>query len=151
MAYTAMRQSRNKRMPAKNDDLHGNVPDSAEVALLLIDVINDLEFEGSQPLIEQVMAIAENIAALKRHARQAGIPVIYVNDNFGKWQSDRARSIGASCASVLIDSASSSPTCSATPKSASTKIYATSKPMSKGRTVALRRHNDCLHWLFWDE
>ena len=51
-------------MPAKNDDLHGNVPDNAEAALLLIDVINDLEFPGSEPLIEQVMAIAENIAAL---------------------------------------------------------------------------------------
>ena len=75
-------------MPAKNDDLHGNVPDHAEVALLLIDVINDLEFPGSQLLTEQVMVIAENIAALKRHAQQAGIPVIYVNDNFGKWQSD---------------------------------------------------------------
>ena len=30
----------------------------------------------------------KNIAALKAAARQAGIPVIYVNDNFGKWQSD---------------------------------------------------------------
>ena len=75
-------------MPAKNDDLHGNVPDNAEAALLLIDVINDLEFPGSEPWIEQVMPIAANIAALKRHARQASIPVIYVNDNFGKWRSD---------------------------------------------------------------
>ena len=80
-------------MPAKNDDLHGNVPDNAEAALLLIDVINDLEFPGSEPLIEQVMPIAENIAALKRHARQAGIPVIYVNDNFGKWRSDFSKLI----------------------------------------------------------
>jgi nicotinamidase-related amidase len=80
-------------MPAKNHNLHGNVPDNADVALLLIDVINDLEFEGSQPLTEQVMAIAENIAALKRSARQAGIPVIYVNDNFGKWQSDFSKLI----------------------------------------------------------
>jgi hypothetical protein len=47
-------------MPAKNDDLHGNVSDRAEVALLLIDVIDDLEFEGSQPLTEQVRVIAEN-------------------------------------------------------------------------------------------
>jgi nicotinamidase-related amidase len=69
------------------------VPDNAEVALLLIDVINDLEFPGSEPLVEQVMAIAENIAALKRHARQAGIPVVYVNDNFGKWQSDFSKLI----------------------------------------------------------
>jgi nicotinamidase-related amidase len=75
-------------MPAKNNDLHGNVPDQAEVALLLIDVINDLEFPGSEPLIDQVMPIAQHIAALKRRARQAGIPVIYVNDNFGKWRSD---------------------------------------------------------------
>jgi len=80
-------------MPAKNNDLHGNVPDRAEVALLLIDVINDLEFPGSEALTEQVMAIAENIAALKRHARQAGIPVIYVNDNFGKWRSDFSKLI----------------------------------------------------------
>jgi nicotinamidase-related amidase len=75
-------------MPAKNDDLHGNVPDKSEVALLLIDVINDLEFEGSQPLTQQAMTIAKNIAALTRRAREAGIPVVYVNDNFGKWQSD---------------------------------------------------------------
>jgi hypothetical protein len=52
-------------MPAKNIDLHGNVPDRADIALLLIDVINDLEFPGSEPLIEQVMPIAQNIAALK--------------------------------------------------------------------------------------
>ncbi|HEU5101944.1 MAG TPA: isochorismatase family cysteine hydrolase, partial [Roseiflexaceae bacterium] len=75
-------------MPAKNHDLHGHVPDKAEVALILIDVINDLEFEGSEPLVEQVVQIANNIATLKRRARQAGIPVVYVNDNFGRWQSD---------------------------------------------------------------
>jgi nicotinamidase-related amidase len=75
-------------MPAKNHDLHGNVPDRADTALLLIDVINDLEFEGSESLVEQAMGIAEHIAALKQHAQQAGIPVIYVNDNFGRWQSD---------------------------------------------------------------
>jgi hypothetical protein len=49
MACTGTRRWRNKRMPAKNDDLHGNVPDRAEVALPLIDVINDLEFQGSEP------------------------------------------------------------------------------------------------------
>jgi nicotinamidase-related amidase len=80
-------------MPAKNNDLHGNVPDRAEVVLLLIDVINDLEFPGSELLTEQVMAIAENIAILKRRAGQAGIPVIYVNDNFGRWRSDFSKLI----------------------------------------------------------
>jgi nicotinamidase-related amidase len=75
-------------VPAKNDDLHGNVPDTCDVALLLIDVINDLEFEGGEALLAQALPAAERIAALERQARAAGVPVIYVNDNFGKWQSD---------------------------------------------------------------
>jgi nicotinamidase-related amidase len=75
-------------VPAKNDDLHGNVPDTCDVALLLIDVVNDLEFEGGEALLAQALPAAERIAALKRRARAAGVPVIYVNDNFGKWQSD---------------------------------------------------------------
>ena len=75
-------------MPAKNDDLHGNVPDSAAVALLLIDVINDLEFEGAEALARHALPMAERLAALKREAKRLGIPVVYVNDNYGRWQSD---------------------------------------------------------------
>jgi nicotinamidase-related amidase len=75
-------------MPAKNDDLHGNVPDTAAAALILIDVINDLEFEGGERLLEHALPMAERIAALKRRARRAGIPTIYANDNYGRWQSD---------------------------------------------------------------
>lgn len=75
-------------MPAKNEDLHGNVPDKAAVALLLIDVINDLEFESGKELLKYAMPMAEKIAALKSRARAAGIPTVYVNDNFGRWQSD---------------------------------------------------------------
>jgi nicotinamidase-related amidase len=75
-------------MPAKNEDLHGNVPDTAVVALLLIDVINDLEFESGRDLLKHALPMARRIAALKRRAKEAGIPAIYVNDNFGRWQSD---------------------------------------------------------------
>jgi len=75
-------------MPAKNEDLHGNVPDNAAVALLLIDVINDLEFVGGEELLRHALPAAERIAALKKRAKRTGIPVIYVNDNFSKWQSD---------------------------------------------------------------
>src|SRR5438128_10298789 len=75
-------------MPAQNEDLHGNVPDKASVALLLIDVINGLEFDSGRQLLEPALPMAKNIAALKQQAQQAGIPVIYVNDNFGRWQSD---------------------------------------------------------------
>ena len=75
-------------MPARNQDLHGSAPDQSPVALLLIDVINDLEFEGGEALMEQAAPMAEAIAALKKRAKEAGIPVIYSNDNYGRWQSN---------------------------------------------------------------
>jgi nicotinamidase-related amidase len=75
-------------MPEKNPDLHGNVPESSPAALLLIDVINDLDFPGSEKLVEQAVPMAHRIADLKRRAKQSGIPAIYVNDNFGRWKSD---------------------------------------------------------------
>ena len=75
-------------MPALNEDLHGNVPDKAEVALLLIDMINDLEFPEGDQLLRHSLPMADRIAALKKRALKARVPVIYVNDNFGRWRSD---------------------------------------------------------------
>jgi nicotinamidase-related amidase len=72
----------------RNPDLHGNAPDKSPVALLLIDVINDLDFETGPQLREHALPMARNIARLKQRARAAGIPSIYVNDNFGRWQSN---------------------------------------------------------------
>lgn len=57
-------------------------------ALLLIDVINDLAFKGSEVLVAQAEPMAVRLAALKRRAIAAGMPAIYVNDNFGRWRSD---------------------------------------------------------------
>jgi nicotinamidase-related amidase len=74
--------------PAKNPDLHGNVPENSPVALLLIDVINDMAFEGADALVRQAVPMARRIAALKQRARAANIPTVYVNDNFGRWRSD---------------------------------------------------------------
>jgi nicotinamidase-related amidase len=75
-------------MPARNPDLHGNAPDKADVALLLIDVINDLEFEDGAALLPPALAMADRLGPLKRRARSAGVPAVYVNDNFGRWRSD---------------------------------------------------------------
>ena len=75
-------------MPAKNEDLHGNVPDTSPVVLLLIDVINDMEFDTGPELLRHALPMARRLAAFKRRAREAGIAAIYVNDNFGRWQSD---------------------------------------------------------------
>jgi nicotinamidase-related amidase len=75
-------------MPIRSENLHGNVPDSSGAALLLIDVINDFEFDDGDKLLRHALPVGQNIARLKQHATRAGIPTIYVNDNFGKWRSD---------------------------------------------------------------
>jgi len=75
-------------IPSSNPDLRGNVPENSPVALLLIDVINDLEFEGADELAANAVPMAHRIADLKCRAKLAGIPAIYANDNFGRWQSD---------------------------------------------------------------
>ncbi|HEY8559927.1 MAG TPA: isochorismatase family cysteine hydrolase [Pyrinomonadaceae bacterium] len=72
----------------KNEDLHGNAPDKSEVVLLIIDMISDFEFGSGDKLLPFAEEIAKNIAALKKKAEKAGVAVVYVNDNFGKWRSD---------------------------------------------------------------
>jgi nicotinamidase-related amidase len=61
---------------------------AAETALLLIDVVNDLEFSGGEELLRYALPMAESLAKLKRRAKACGVPVIYANDNFGRWRSD---------------------------------------------------------------
>ena len=78
-------------MSTKNDDLHGSAPDKSETALLIIDVINDLDFPEADQLMRYAPAMARRIMKLKERARKARIPVVYVNDNFGRWRSDLQR------------------------------------------------------------
>jgi len=75
-------------MPRASHDLHGSAPDKSETALLLIDVINDFDFPEGEQLLQLALQVGKNIAALKQRTKAAGIPTIYVNDNFGRWRSD---------------------------------------------------------------
>ncbi len=65
----------------------------AGTALLLIDVINDLAFDGSDAIVAQAESMAGPLARLKRRAAAAGVPAIYINDNFGQWRSDFRRTV----------------------------------------------------------
>jgi len=56
---------------SKNEDLYGNAPDKSKVALLLIDVINDFEFEDGDKLLENAMPMAKNLVRFKRQAKKA--------------------------------------------------------------------------------
>jgi nicotinamidase-related amidase len=69
-------------------DLHGSAPDKSGATLLLIDVVNDFDFEEGEELLRLALPVGRNIAELKKRAKAEGIPIIYVNDNFGRWQSD---------------------------------------------------------------
>lgn len=75
-------------MSPRSEDLHGSAPDKSGAALLLIDVINDFDFPEGEQLLKLALPVAKNIARLKQRAKAAGIPAIYVNDNFGRWRSD---------------------------------------------------------------
>ena len=75
-------------MPVRNSDLHGSAPDKSKTALLIVDVINDLDFPEANQLMRFAPAMARKIAKLKARAKCAGVPVLYVNDNFGRWRSD---------------------------------------------------------------
>ena len=74
--------------PAKHPDLHGNVPDQCPVALLIVDVVNALRFEGSEAFARRATVAGRRIRDLKRRVKSEGIPTIYVNDNAGRWRSD---------------------------------------------------------------
>lgn len=80
-------------MPEKNADLHGSAPHKHKFALLLIDVINDFDFPEADQLLKHARPMAQILLRLKRRAQNAGVPVIYVNDNFGQWKSDFRRTV----------------------------------------------------------
>ncbi len=75
-------------MTSSNNNGLDDASKKAQTALLLIDVINDLNFDGGENLLTHALPMANNLSVLKRRAKAAGVPAIYVNDNFGRWRSD---------------------------------------------------------------
>jgi nicotinamidase-related amidase len=57
-------------------------------ALILIDVINDFDFPRAERLLRYALPASRKIATLKGRAKRSRVPVIYANDNFGRWRSD---------------------------------------------------------------
>jgi nicotinamidase-related amidase len=60
-------------------------------ALLIMDMITELDFPGTGRMLDDVNEVADVILRLRDEADAARIPVIYVNDNFGEWHSERSR------------------------------------------------------------
>jgi len=51
-------------------------------------MINEFSFDGADRVMPAVEQAARHIASLKQRMKEARLPVLYVNDNFGRWQSD---------------------------------------------------------------
>jgi nicotinamidase-related amidase len=68
----------------------------ARTALLIVDVINLFDFPRGAALARRALPSARNIQRLRDRAHATGVPVIYVNDNWGRWRSD-FRAIVADC------------------------------------------------------
>ena len=50
-------------MPVRNSDLHGSAPDKSETALLIVDVINDLDFPEANQLLHPAEAMARRLVS----------------------------------------------------------------------------------------
>ncbi len=66
---------------------------TVSTGLLLIDVVNPLDFPEAEALAPRALAAACVIRNLRQEADRLGVPVIYVNDNYGHWTSERERII----------------------------------------------------------
>ena len=60
-------------------------------ALLILDMITEMQFVGASAMQREATQAAHAIAKLRAAADRARVPVIYVNDNFGEWHSERYR------------------------------------------------------------
>jgi nicotinamidase-related amidase len=65
-------------------------PAQGATALLIIDMINDLAFGSGPAMLPAAKEAAAAILKLRDEARAAGVPVVYVNDNYGQWHSERS-------------------------------------------------------------
>lgn len=75
------------------DDAEIKTKAAGEAALLVVDMMTDLDFPGGKEMLPGVLSAAKAIAGLIADARAAGVPIVYVNDNYGQWHSERSRLI----------------------------------------------------------
>lgn len=61
-----------------------------KTALLIIDMLNTFDFDGAEAVVAAAGAVVDPINALREQARAADFPVVYVNDNYGRWRDERS-------------------------------------------------------------
>jgi nicotinamidase-related amidase len=61
----------------------------SRTAVVVIDMINPYDHADADKLVDSVRAVLPQVGGLIERAVGADAPVIYVNDNFGSWRSNR--------------------------------------------------------------
>jgi nicotinamidase-related amidase len=61
----------------------------ARSAVIVVDMLNPYEHEDADRLVESVEGVVEPIAGLVKRAAKQGAEIIYVNDNYGDWNSSQ--------------------------------------------------------------
>jgi nicotinamidase-related amidase len=97
----------------------------SRTALLLIDFMNPLEFDGARSMAPRALRAAARAAALRNGMHAKRQPVIYANDTFGRWEADFA---------AIVDYCASR-------GGASAKMAALLAPSSQDRSVLKPRHS----------
>ncbi|MFE9857216.1 cysteine hydrolase family protein [Streptomyces sp. NPDC005780] len=72
-------------------------------ALILIDMINSYDHPDADVLIPSVRKVLPHIVGLLDRARNKGVPVIYVNDNFGEWRSHHGEIVASAMAGARAE------------------------------------------------
>lgn len=61
---------------------------SKNIAMLVIDMINDFQFAHGKVLAEKANKISDSILSLKQDCLKKEIPIIYINDHYNLWKAD---------------------------------------------------------------
>jgi nicotinamidase-related amidase len=69
-------------------------PSPVPIALLLIDVLTTFQFVDGDAILHGALNMRDALVKLKARARKARIPVLYINDNFGDWRSEKEVLVG---------------------------------------------------------
>lgn len=67
----------------------GSEPQPATTALIVVDMLNRYEHADAQPLMESVSEMLPHLCSLIASAREHGVLVVYVNDNYEDWTAGR--------------------------------------------------------------
>ena len=100
------------------------------LALLVVDMVSSWDFPDAGALAPAALAIAPRIGALERRCRSVGVPVVFVNDNRGRWRSEFRELVRASIAENTTGAGSPS---SCSPATTTIRCSSPSTPRSTRR------------------